>query len=575
MLLLTTIVSCTNDDDFADLVSNGEQGGKFSINVKIEPFKTNDAPLTRGYLGDISSNNEEFDFYFQGDYDYEDEDGNPVHVEGDKFGICSLATPYINIPFEVESEEELTKDGVGDLVLTSKDKLIAGNQYVVYYPYRQGFHTTSGYRFYDFSNQKQDGVNNSDMVANNNIYYSSDVFTFNGNDISNVSLHADNSVLRLQLKLPTGNYTKIELMNIDGLKPFDAFVRSTITSNGFEIINSPKIRKNNSLALELLNFKVAKASQYYSFYLSVNPTKTGNFVVKATKSDGSVYYSTKVFDCMEFKAGYGYTLKCSMSKTKPFNDDNTENAIRYVDLGTSVYWATLNVGALSPSELGDRYAWGELVAEGENLDEYSVKKRTDYAWENYKWNKNGNFEKYGYKYPYSYSWGYYGLVLPTLQSEDDIATQLFGGKWRIPSVAEMRELCDECFWETTNNYMGSGVAGFIVYRAKCDEDKCKFYNHNGNNGVVPKEKYDVNSDAHIFLPSVYNESQHYNLARYMSDQTAWDIYEEGRWNTFYNTMIVDDVLHFASRPSCLDNVRVVRSTHVYEPMLIRPVCDKQ
>ena len=343
MLLLTTIVSCTNDDDFADLVSNGEQGGKFSINVKIEPFKTNDAPLTRGYLGDISSNNEEFDFYFQGDYDYEDEDGNPVHVEGDKFGICSLATPYINIPFEVESEEELTKDGVRYIRLTSnlKDNLIAGNQYVVYYPYRPSFHTTTAYRFYDFSNQKQDGVNNSDMVANNNIYYSSDVFTFNGKDISNVSLHADNSVLRLQLKLPTGNYTKIELVNIDGLKPFDAFSKSTITSNGFEIINSPKIRKNNSLALELFNFKVAKASQYYSFYLSVNPTKTGNFVVKATKSDGSVYYSTKVFDCMEFKAGYGYTLKCSMSKTKPFNDDNTENAIRYVDLGTSVYWGNL------------------------------------------------------------------------------------------------------------------------------------------------------------------------------------------------------------------------------------------
>ena len=228
---------------------------------------------------------------------------------------------------------------------------------------------------------------------------------------------------------------------------------------------------------------------------------------------------------------------------------------------------------MSPSELGDRYAWGELVAEGENLDEYSVKKRTDYTWENYKWNKDGKFEKYGYQCPSSYM--YFELSdLPTLLREDDIASQLFGGKWRVPSVAEMEELRDECFWETTNNYMGSGVAGFIVYRAKCDEDKCKFYNHNGNNGVVPKEKYDVNSDAHIFLPSVYNESQRYNMTRYMSNQTNWDTQKKGVWNTFYNTMIVNDVLHFDSRPSCLSNVRVGH-THVYEPMLIRPVCDKQ
>lgn len=574
MLLLTTIVSCTNDDDFADLVSNGEQGGKFSINVKIEPFKKNDASLTRGYLGDISSDNEEFEYCFLSGYDDEDEDGNPIHVEGDKFGVCSLTAPYVNIPLEIVGDDDPTKDEVGNtnLSLELRKSLVKGNQYIVYYPYRSGFHTTSAYRYFDFHNQKQNGVNNSDVVASNYCYFSSEVFTYNGNDISNVSLHADNSVLRLQLKLPKGTYKKIELVNIDGLKPFYGYARSTITSDGFKIINSPKLNKENSLTLNLLNSKVTKANSYYNFYLSVNPTNTGNFVIKATKSDNSVVYSKKTFNSMELTAGYVHTIKCEMSSAKPYNEDNTENAIRYVDLGTSVYWATLNVGALSPSELGDRYAWGELIAEGENLTEYSLEKRNDYTWENYKWNKDGKFEKYGDKCPSPYT--AWMSKLPTLQREDDIATQLFGGKWRIPSVAEMEELRDECFWETTNNYMGSGVAGFIVYRAKCDEDKCKFYNHNGNNGVVPKEKYDVNSDAHIFLPSVYNESQHYNLARYMSDQTAWDTYEEGRWNTFYNTMIVNDVLHFDSRPSCLGNVRVGH-THVYEPMLIRPVCDKQ
>ena len=136
MLLLTTIVSCTNDVDFADLVSNGEQGGKFSINVKIEPFKTNDAPLTRGYLGDISSGNE-FDFCFQSSYEDEDEEGNPVRVDGDKFGICSLTTPYVNIPLELEEEDDVAKEQVGGVKLTAvlTRSLIPGKKYVVYYPY--------------------------------------------------------------------------------------------------------------------------------------------------------------------------------------------------------------------------------------------------------------------------------------------------------------------------------------------------------------------------------------------------------------------------------------------------------
>ena len=37
----------------------------------------------------------------------------------------------------------------------------------------------------------------------------------------------------------------------------------------------------------------------------------------------------------------------------------TSNGHDYVDLGLSVKWATCNVGASSPSDYGDYYAWGE------------------------------------------------------------------------------------------------------------------------------------------------------------------------------------------------------------------------
>ena len=37
----------------------------------------------------------------------------------------------------------------------------------------------------------------------------------------------------------------------------------------------------------------------------------------------------------------------------------TINGHEYVDLGLSVVWATCNVGAESPEDYGDYYAWGE------------------------------------------------------------------------------------------------------------------------------------------------------------------------------------------------------------------------
>jgi hypothetical protein len=38
----------------------------------------------------------------------------------------------------------------------------------------------------------------------------------------------------------------------------------------------------------------------------------------------------------------------------------TENGYTYVDLGLSVKWATCNVGAATPEEYGDYFAWGEV-----------------------------------------------------------------------------------------------------------------------------------------------------------------------------------------------------------------------
>ena len=44
-----------------------------------------------------------------------------------------------------------------------------------------------------------------------------------------------------------------------------------------------------------------------------------------------------------------------------------------VDLGLSVKWATCNLGASSPEQSGNFYAWGETTP------------KTKFTWDNYKW----------------------------------------------------------------------------------------------------------------------------------------------------------------------------------------------
>jgi hypothetical protein len=112
----------------------------------------------------------------------------------------------------------------------------------------------------------------------------------------------------------------------------------------------------------------------------------------------------------------------------------TKNGHEYVDLGLSVKWATCNVGAESPEDFGDYFAWGETTT------------KENYSWSTYKYHDNVNSTIY----PYS------GVVL---NQEDDAATVIWGEHWRTPTYDEFNELKTQCTWtKTTIN----GVDGFLV-----------------------------------------------------------------------------------------------------------------
>ena len=117
-----------------------------------------------------------------------------------------------------------------------------------------------------------------------------------------------------------------------------------------------------------------------------------------------------------------------------------------VDLGLSVKWAECNLGASSPEEYGDYYAWGETEI------------KTTYNWSTYKFgtSSSGPFSKYNTS-------SSYGTVdnKTVLDPEDDVANVKLGGNWRMPTDTEWTELRTKCkwTWTTRNGVNGRRVTG--------------------------------------------------------------------------------------------------------------------
>lgn len=113
----------------------------------------------------------------------------------------------------------------------------------------------------------------------------------------------------------------------------------------------------------------------------------------------------------------------------------------YVDLGlpSGTLWATCNVGANSPEEYGDHYAWGET----ESKDYYN--------WSSYKFKFTDGGKTFT-KYNCTDS-------KTTLDPEDDAAAVNWGGKWRMPTDDEWTELRENCAWTWATL---NGVNGYEV-----------------------------------------------------------------------------------------------------------------
>ena len=135
-----------------------------------------------------------------------------------------------------------------------------------------------------------------------------------------------------------------------------------------------------------------------------------------------------------------------------------------IDMGNGVYWSCCNVGASSPKEHGNYYAWGEVTT------------KTTFTWNTYTL-CNGS-KKTMKKYCNSSSYGTVDNKF-TLELSDDVANKSLGGEWHIPTKDDFRELIKNCSWtwQYSGGYKVRSSNGNVIFFPKSG---C--YNEDGYEG---------------------------------------------------------------------------------------------
>lgn len=118
------------------------------------------------------------------------------------------------------------------------------------------------------------------------------------------------------------------------------------------------------------------------------------------------------------------------SATEISEPDDYYNGHGYIDLGlpSGSLWATCNIGASSPTDLGEEYAWGE------------IKSKSEYTKDNSLWQGKECDDIGG-------------------NPEFDAVTANWGEHWRLPSHEQIKELYEKCKWIYTKR---NGSRGFLI-----------------------------------------------------------------------------------------------------------------
>lgn len=253
------------------------------------------------------------------------------------------------------------------------------------------------------------------------------------NGVVTVSASLTPQTGRIRFLRATG--TKVNNVKVEGITVFSAYDATTNTLS----------TSGNAIYADV-------TSSGYTNYINGKFTDSSNRQLTiGNDEDGydKVMFS-RTFGSNVLQTGHsGYMTIPTISTNKGWTVMNhsttgTEVGHNWVDLGLSVCWATTNIGASNEGDYGNYYAWGETAI------------KNDYRWSTYKYCRGS--ETTLTKYCTSSD---YGTVDNKTQLDliDDVARQVWGGKWRMPTYIELNELNTQCTWTWTTQ---NGHKGYLV-----------------------------------------------------------------------------------------------------------------
>lgn len=230
----------------------------------------------------------------------------------------------------------------------------------------------------------------------------------------------------------------------------------SVTNNSFKAMASVSLNENvKSLSVTpeigVCYSSVDSLPTYADSKVKLGYNMNDYIVDVSFLAPGTTYYYRTYVKLLE---GVYYDAKVNTITTlgnKP--QDKIINGHKFIDLGlpSGLLWAETNVGASTPYEVGDYYAWGEIDT------------KSSYGWSTYKWgNDKKNLSKYNLLD---------GKTM--LETADDAAAMKWGKECRMPSSEDFAELCRNCRGKWVSNYNGAsgilwtGPSGHNIFFPAC------------------------------------------------------------------------------------------------------------
>ena len=181
------------------------------------------------------------------------------------------------------------------------------------------------------------------------------------------------------------------------------------------------VQQNNSMQGDNRTREAAMITtcdSLYRNYADMNPTSKGFLICYVKLIRCTLYPNGTIKDMMPIKYYGGSSLEDYFGKP---------DTLQAVDLGLSVLWANCNLAAKMPRSYGALVAWGDttgILFSGQGIG----------------WNDNG----------YTWNTDNYGGNTPPADisgGELDVVNKYWGDGWRIPTLDEAKELCEQCQWK--------------------------------------------------------------------------------------------------------------------------------